>query len=486
MLPLPVPAPPDPALSALKFGSMDKEAGRLQTFGKLVGAGSLAALGAVAGTNAVRPRAITPQDVKPTQTADPADTRGFWEKFKEGLKSLAAYESPSPTDNSRAYNIGRSIYNYFTDTPPDSTDPKFENTWWSYPAGTLGPLATGIGTYQIVKASGQKSREKKLQKQRDAAKRQFESALFAEQQSKLGSALDAFIDAYEETAPFVFEKDAGNSVPSNAINTVKGITSTLALLAFYLSFKRGFQNSGSGTSLSAMNDYREKALAKRQISDLDVVPENVPQAKVEKTIKRNLPALYEDIYPSETEKTSSCQPPELSFHLPLMTPKTASGAGAARAARALANAMLQTGTKGGAKNVVKSVPVPPVVPQTPRVPVPPAVPQAPPVQVPPVQVPPVQASRVPVPPPAPVPQGQGPSRNPFTDRFWSQSARNAGKPFNAAAEGFDAWRKNNPGVSTTLGTLGTGTGIGALGFGLNSLNKGPTQPPPVKEDVANR
>jgi hypothetical protein len=154
-----------------------------------------------------------------------------------------------------------------------------------------------LGYYGVSKCLANKE-EAELKAKREAARRRFEAALLAEQQSKLGSALDKFIDTCQEKLPM--EKTA-------VIGTYLGLLSTAALAAGVSAFLNGYKNNSHKVQLKALEQTRLRRLAKQHEENLALVSRPVSQKEVQRLLSEELPELVKKSgwsFPQRREKTA--------------------------------------------------------------------------------------------------------------------------------------------------------------------------------------
>ena len=143
----------------------------------------------------------------------------------------------------------------------------FMDVPWFVP-GALGVSLLGLGAgYTGVNAMGNWMAKRRLERKRRKAQRMFEESLHAEQQSKLGAALDEFVTACEECAPSI--KEASMLEWYLALLGTAGVAGGLA------GAYNGYDKAAQKHRLSALKKIRQMQLAKRRNEELSLVPQSM-------------------------------------------------------------------------------------------------------------------------------------------------------------------------------------------------------------------
>jgi len=139
---------------------------------------------------------------------------------------------------------------------------------WFVP-GAIATTMLGLGTgYTGVNAITDSLAKHKLARKKKKAKESLEAALAAEQHSKLGAAMNEFIDACEEVAPSIKE--------ASLVEWYLAALGAAAVSGGMAGAYNGYQEAGQKHRLAALNRIRHLQLAKRRNEDLMLVPEPRP------------------------------------------------------------------------------------------------------------------------------------------------------------------------------------------------------------------
>ena len=141
----------------------------------------------------------------------------------------------------------------------------FPSVPWFVP-GAVATTMLGLGGgYTGVNAITDSLAKRKLTRKKKKAKESLEAALAAEQHSKLGAVMNAFIDACEEAAPSVKE--------ASLVEWYLAALGAAAMSGGMAGAYNGYQEAGQKHRLAALNRIRHLQLAKRRNEDLMLVPE---------------------------------------------------------------------------------------------------------------------------------------------------------------------------------------------------------------------
>jgi len=141
------------------------------------------------------------------------------------------------------------------------------NVPWFVP-GAFGVTLLGMGAgYKGVNALGNFMARRRLEQERDRAKKEFEQALDSEAESKLGAALDEFVTACEQCAPSIKE--------ASMLEWYLALLGTAGVLGGITGAYNGYSNSTQKDRLATLNKVREMQLAKRRNEELSLVPQHI-------------------------------------------------------------------------------------------------------------------------------------------------------------------------------------------------------------------
>ena len=173
------------------------------------------------------------------------------------------------------YNAGKSAIEFgntekdhllnFTDTLKGSNAKSYGQVPWFWPLALGGSMAGLAAGYHGVNSISDAWSRRKLKKKRDEAKRMVEEALRAEQNSKLGSALEEFVSAADAVMPQTKE--------ASLLQAYLAMMLTTAGLGAGLGAYNGYRTATQAQRLGALNKVRAAQLANRRREDLMLVPQ---------------------------------------------------------------------------------------------------------------------------------------------------------------------------------------------------------------------